>query len=66
LNGGASGTAQFTSNFGLFGFDVWEIDSTHLKLVENDTKSSGFILAGDVFTQRTSFPADGLEREWVF
>ncbi len=60
LTEGTNGTAQFTSNFGSFGFDVWVIDSTHLKLIENDTQSSGFILAGDAFTQQTSFPAGQL------
>ncbi|MFY9844247.1 MAG: hypothetical protein WA718_02025 [Terriglobales bacterium] len=60
LTSGTNGTAQFTSNFGSFGFDVWVIDSTHLKLIESDTKSSGFILAGDAFTQQTSFPAGQL------
>ena len=60
LSNGTNGTAQFASDFGSFGFDVWVIDSTHLKLIENDTESSGFLLAGDAFTQRTSFPAGQL------
>ena len=60
LTNGSNGTAQFTSNFGTFGYDVWVIDATHLKLIENDTESSGFLLAGDAFTQRTSFPAGQL------
>ncbi len=53
--GGTSGTAALTtsSSFGSLGFDVWVIDSTHLKLIETDT--SGLTLSGDAFTQQTSF-----------
>ena len=60
LTSTTNGTVRLTTKFGSFGFDVWVIDSTHLKLIENDTKSSGFILAGDAFTQQTSFPAGQL------
>jgi hypothetical protein len=54
-SGGTSGTAVLTtsSGFGSLGFDVWVIDSTHLKLIETDT--SGPVLSGDAFTQQTSF-----------
>jgi hypothetical protein len=59
LGTGASGTAQLNSNFGPLTFDVWVIDSTHLKFIETDT-SSGLTLAGDAFTQQTSFTAGQL------
>ncbi len=57
---GTSGTATLTtskttiSSSGSLNFDVWVIDSTHLKFIENDTTDSGIILAGDAFTQVTS------------
>ena len=54
---GTSGTAQLDTSFGSFGFDVWVIDSTHLKFIENDTARTGVVLAGDAFTQQTSFTA---------
>jgi hypothetical protein len=59
-SGGTSGTAVLTSSssFGSLGFDVWVIDSTHLKLIETDT--SGPTLSGDAFTQQTSFTAGQL------
>ncbi|MGB6630845.1 MAG: hypothetical protein WBE52_06370 [Terriglobales bacterium] len=53
-----TGTAQFNSSFGSLLFDVWVIDSTHLKLIETDT--SGIALSGDAFTQQTSFTAGEL------
>jgi hypothetical protein len=40
------------------GFDVWVIDSTHLKFIEDD--ATGNILAGDAFTQVTSISAGQL------
>ena len=52
----SSGTAQLDTAFGSLAFDVWVIDSTHLKLIETDT-TSGVALAGDAFTQQTSFTA---------
>jgi hypothetical protein len=58
LSSGTSGTAQLNSSFGSLGFDVWVIDSTHLKLIETDT--SGAVLSGDAFTQQTSFTAGQL------
>jgi hypothetical protein len=59
---GTSGTALLTSanaGFSSLGFDVWVIDSTHLKFIENDTAATGVLLAGDAFTQQTAFPASG-------
>jgi len=56
LTNGTNGTAALTTSspFGSLAFDVWVIDSTHLKLIETDT-SSGLALSGDAFTQQTSF-----------
>ncbi|HEY4843175.1 MAG TPA: hypothetical protein VIH78_14510 [Terriglobales bacterium] len=51
---GAPSTATLTTNFGSLGFDVWVIDSTHLKFIETDTDESLILLAGDAFTQVTS------------
>ena len=55
---GTSGTAQFNTNadngnLASLGFDVWVIDSTHLKFIETDGTLN--VLAGDAFTQVTSF-----------
>ena len=36
------------------------IDSAHLKFIETDTAITGNALAGDAFTQQTSFPAGQL------
>jgi hypothetical protein len=58
LGTGNSGTAQLNTSFGALAFDVWAIDSTHLKLIETD--SSGLTLSGDAFTQQTSFTAGQL------
>jgi hypothetical protein len=55
LTAGASGapsTATLTTSFGLLGFDVWVIDSTHLKFIETDETLN--VLAGDAFTQVTA------------
>ena len=59
-SGGTQGTAVLTTSsiFGSLGFDVWVIDSTHLKFIETDT--TGPALSGDAFTQQTSFPAGQL------
>ncbi len=59
---GSPGTAQLTANAGAFGalrFDVWPIDSTHLKLIETDAIS---YLEGDAFTStgQTAFPSGQL------
>jgi hypothetical protein len=58
LGTSTSGTAQLNTGFGSLAFDVWVIDSTHLKLIETDT--SGLTLSGDAFTQQTSFTAGQL------
>jgi hypothetical protein len=53
------GTAQLATGtgYGTLAFDVWPIDSTHLKLIETD----GFLVtAGDAFTQQTSISAGQL------
>ena len=50
-SGTTPGTAALTTSFSTLGpltFDVYAIDSTHLKLIENDGLE---ILVGDVFTQ---------------
>ncbi len=57
---GAPSTATLTTSFGSLGFDVWVIDSTHLKFIETDTDETGDLLAGDAFTQVTSFTAGQL------
>ncbi len=60
LTSSTSGTAVLTTStsFASLAFDVWVVDSTHLKLIETDT--SGPTLTGDAFTQQTSFPAGQL------
>lgn len=57
---GAAGTAQLFatgSPYGPLSFDVWPIDSTHLKLIETD---GFYLLAGDAFTQQTSISSGQL------
>ncbi|MFZ0952161.1 MAG: hypothetical protein WAN17_07840 [Candidatus Sulfotelmatobacter sp.] len=58
---GAPGTAHLTASAGTLsslGFDVWVIDSTHLKLIETDSTA---ILAGDAFVStQTAFPSGPL------
>ncbi len=57
LTSGTAGTAVLStaSGFGTMGFDVWVIDSTHMKLIETDTNA---VLAGDAYTQpSTSIPS---------
>jgi hypothetical protein len=49
---GAPSTATLTTSFGSLGFDVWVIDSTHLKFIETDETLN--VLAGDAFTQVTT------------
>jgi hypothetical protein len=58
LASGTNGTAQLNTDFGSFSFDVWVIDSTHLKFIETD--GSGLATSGDAFTQQTSFTAGQL------
>src|SRR5258708_157164 len=59
LTSSTAGTATLTTPgiFGALTFDVWAIDSTHLKLIETDAAA---VLTGDAFTQQTSFPAGQL------
>jgi len=52
--GTAPGTAQLVTPFGTLHFDVYAVDSTHLKLTETD---GTFILSGDAFTPGTTLPA---------
>jgi hypothetical protein len=55
--GTAPGTAVISTSSSAYSFDVYPIDSTHLKLIETD----GLIFtSGDVFTQGTSIPAGTL------
>jgi hypothetical protein len=58
LSSSTAGTAQLNSSYGNLLFDVWVIDATHLKLIETD--ALGLALAGDAFTQQTSFTAGQL------
>jgi hypothetical protein len=55
---GAPSTATLNTNFGDLAFDVWVIDSTHLKFIETDATLN--VLAGDAFTQVSSFSAGQL------
>ncbi|MFZ0759910.1 MAG: hypothetical protein WAM69_08185 [Candidatus Sulfotelmatobacter sp.] len=59
--GSPSGTAEISASAGALsalGFDVWVIDSTHLKFIETDTTA---VLAGDAFVStQTSFPSGPL------
>ena len=51
LTSSTAGTAQLVTSFGSLAFDVFVIDSTHLKFIETDGVE---ILSGDAFTQQTS------------
>ena len=57
----APGTAQLVSTAGTFNYDVYAIDPTHFKLIEND---SAEFVAGDVFqqtaAQQTTLPSGTL------
>jgi len=56
--GTAPGIATLNTSFGNLTFDVYAIDSTHLKLIEKDGQA---ILVGDVFTQTSaSIPNESL------
>jgi hypothetical protein len=59
LTSGTNGTATLTTSsiFSTLAFNVWVVDSTHVKLIETDTAA---VLAGDAFTQQTTFPAGQL------
>jgi hypothetical protein len=50
------GTAVIVSNSGTFSYDVYPIDSTHLKFIETD----GLNLTGDAYTQATSISSGQL------
>ena len=60
LTSSTSGTAVLSTSsiLGTLDFDVWVVDSTHLKLIETD--ASGPVLSGDAFTQQTTIPAGQL------
>ena len=55
--GATPGTALIASSLGTFSFDVYPIDNTHLKFIENDGIS---ILSGDMYTQATSIASGQL------
>ena len=57
--GTAPGTAQLISTFGTgtYSYDVYAIDSTHMKFIETDGQ---FIASGDAYTQGTSIPSGTL------
>ncbi|MGA9390279.1 MAG: hypothetical protein WBV69_07510 [Candidatus Sulfotelmatobacter sp.] len=56
---GAAGTATLSATGSPYGtqFDVWAIDSTHLKLIETDAAG---ITVGDAFTQQATISAGQL------
>ncbi len=57
-SGTTPGAATLTTSFGTLNFDVYAIDSTHLKLIESDGVE---VLVGDVFAQPSpSIPAGNL------
>ena len=57
-SGTTPGVAQINSLFGNFTFDVYAIDSTHLKLIESDGQA---VMVGDAFAQtNTAFPTGTL------
>ena len=51
---GAPGKASLSTSAGTFNFDVYMVDSTHLKFIETDALPA---VAGDAFTQEASIPA---------
>ena len=60
LTSSTNGTAVLSTSgiLGTLNFDVWVVDSTHLKLIETDAAA---VLAGDAYTQTsTSIPAGTL------
>jgi hypothetical protein len=55
-SGTGPGVATLSSSFGVLNFDVYAIDSTHLKLIENDAQA---MVVGDVYTQpSTTIPGN--------
>jgi len=57
LSSGTAGTAQLATSVNSLAFDVFVIDSTHLKFIETDAIE---FLSGDAFTQQASFPQGAL------
>jgi hypothetical protein len=57
LSSSTSGTAVLDTSFGSLTFNVWVVDSTHLKLIETDAAA---VLSGDAFTQQTSISSGQL------
>jgi hypothetical protein len=55
--GTAPGKAQLSTSFGTFAFDVYAVDTTHLKFIETDSQ---FFLSGDGFAPGTSIPTGTL------
>jgi hypothetical protein len=55
--GTVPGTAVLATNAGTFNFDVYPVDTTHLKFIEVD---AGTVLSGDAFTQASSIPTGNL------
>jgi hypothetical protein len=55
-SGTSPGSATLATSFGTLTFDVYEVDSTHLKLIERDGLE---ILVGDVFTQPSASVPSG-------
>jgi hypothetical protein len=55
-SGTTPGLATLSSAFGNLTFDVYTIDGTHLKLIENDDKA---LLVGDVFSGSSSTVSQG-------
>jgi len=56
--GTTPGSATLATSFGALAFDVYEVDSTHLKLIERDGLE---ILVGDIFSQPSaSIPSGNL------
>jgi hypothetical protein len=56
-SGTAPGTATLTAGSFTFTFDVYAIDSTHLKFIESDAAQ---IVVGDAFAQQTAIPSGQL------
>jgi hypothetical protein len=52
--GTTPGSAEFVTPLGTYLYDVYAIDSTHLKLIEIDGQ---LVTVGDIFTQATALPA---------
>lgn len=55
--GATPGTALIASSSGTFSFDVYPIDNTHLKFIENDRLN---LVSGDMYTQGASIASGQL------